>query len=482
MAISKIKQTIKDGALGLAAGSGLDQHVKIGVASSGPQNVLKWHTDPEAVKAEFGTGPLVDSAVYHLEEAGGVVGVMRITSSAAGTAGTVTVVRGTGGPSTGTLAVTGAPLDSFEVIVRFTRGAANLAANLAAFVYSVDGGDTWSEETALPVSGVFQPPGTGLTLTWVNGAGPTSFIVDDTFSFNCVAPGYSATDVNNALDALRANATELFRFIHLVGAASAASGSATIAAACATKMQNEENNYRYTYIWIEAPDDTDENLKTAFANFVSVRVNVVAGYCELLVGGRVMKRSAAWPAIMRRMQQTPQRDLARTEPDGAGGALPPSVRKLYRDEYLTPGLDNARFTTLRTYPGEAGFFVGNGRLMYGTGSDYQKLQYRELMDVACRTNYKAMFPYIGTDDLVVDEETGFIDEVSARNIESKANGQHKTALLDPNWVSAVNSRITRDNNILSTSTLKSKVRIVPKGYASDIELEIGFYNPALAAA
>jgi len=481
MAISKITQTIQDGALGLTAGSGLDQHIKVGVASSGTANVLKWHTDPQAVKTEFGTGPVVDAAVYHLETAGGTVGVMRITSSVAGAAGSVTTTRGGGGTSTGTMAVTGTPLDGYAVIAKFTRGATNLAANLASFVYSLDGGDTWSDETALPTNGVYAIPNTGLTMTWTDGETGTSYAVDDTFSFDCVAPGYSATNVGDALDAIRANATAKFRFIHLVGAASSGSGSATIAATVATKMAAEETNYRYTYCWLEAADDTDGNLITAFASFVSARVNVVAGYCELSANGRIMKRSAAWPAAARRMQQTPQRDLARTAPDTQGGALV-GITKLYRDEYLTPGLDAARFTTLRTYPGQPGFYVGNGRLMYGPGSDFQKLQYRELMDVACATNYEAMFPYIGSDDLVVDEETGFIDEVSARAIEAKVNGRHKAVLRDTNWVSAVRTTIARDNNILSTSTLKTRVRITPKGYASDIESEIGFYNPALAAA
>lgn len=479
MAISKIEQKIKDGALGLTAGSGLDQHVAIGVSSAGPENELHWFTDPETVKETYKTGPLVDKLVYHLENAGGVVGALRITASADGTAGTVTVKRGGAGDSTATMTVSGKPLDAYEVIVRITQAAASLAANAAAFVLSLDGGDTWSPETALPVSGIYDVPDTGLKLTFVDG----TFAIEDRFSFDCKAPGYSVTDVNAAFEALRKDADEVFRFVHLVGAAADAAGTATSAAAVASKMALEENNFRYTYTWIEAADDTDAALKTAFSGFVSPRVNVVAGYCELMANGRVMKRSAAWPAIVRRMQQTPQRDLCRTAEDGAGGALP-GVMKLHRDEYLTPGLDDARFTTLRTWPGVKGFFVGNGRLMYGAGSDFQKLQYRELMDVACTTNYRAVFPYIGSDELVVEEDTGHIDEISARNIESKVNAAHETAMLQktPSWVSAVRTRIVRDHNIISTSKLKTSVRITPKGYASDIESEIGFHNPALGAA
>lgn len=481
MTISTLKQQILDGGLGLAADNGIGQHIKIGASSSGTVGVLKWFSDPEAVKAEYGSGPLVDAAVYHLENTGGVVGVLRLTASVAGVAGSVTVTRGAGGPSTATMTVTGAPLDAYQVVARFTRSAVNLAANLAAFVYSVDGGDTWSDEVALPTSGIFAIPGTGLTMTWVNGAGPTSFIVDDTFSFDCTAPGYSTTNATDALDVIRANPTALFRFVHLVGAAASAAASATMAAAVGTKMTVEENNFRYTYIWLEAADDNDANLISAFASFVHARVNVTAGYCELFANKRQMKRSAAWPLIARRMAQTPNRDLARTANDNEGGALP-NVVKLYRDEYVTPGLDNARFSTLRTWPGKQGFFAGNGRTMAPTGSDFALLQHRELMDVACGVNYDALFPYLNDDTVEVDEDTGLIIETDARNIETKIDEQHRVNLVAKRWVSAAFTKLDRGTNILSTSLLKTRVRIRPRGYAKFIETVIGFTNPAFAQA
>lgn len=481
MAISKITQTIEDGALGLSSGNGIDRHIAIGVASSGPENELEWHTDPVAVKARFGRGPIVDKAVYHLENTGGTVGLVRITASVAGSAGSVTVNRGGDGTSTATMTVSGAPNDSYEVIARMAEGGVNLAANTAAFVLSMDGGDTWTAPIAVPVSGVYAIPGTGLTMTWVNGAGPTSFIVGDTFSFDCTAPGFSTSNISDALDAVRADATARFRLIHLVGAAANAAGTASVAAAVATKMNTEAANYRYTYAVIEAADDTDANLKSAFANFVSERVCVVAGYCELFANKSQMKRSAAWPALARRMAQTPNRDLARTAPGSQGGALP-GVVKLYRDEYLTPGLDDARFTTLRTHPGQPGFHVGNGRTMASLTSDFQLLQFRELMDVACTENYSALFPYLNDDLFDVDTETGFIDEVDARTVDSKTTALIRSAIVTNKWTTDASSRVVRDNNILSTMTLKTRVRIIPRGYAKHIETEIGFYNPALAAA
>lgn len=480
MAISKITQNIVDGALGLSGGSGIDRHIVIGVASAGATNVLTRHTDPVAVKAMFGQGPVVDKAVYHLENTGGTIGIVRITSSTAGVAGAVTVVRGGGGSSTATMTVSGSPNDGYSVIARIVTGATNLAANLAAFVLSTDGGDTYSAPIAIPVSGVYAIPNTGLTMTWVNGAGPTSFVEGDVFSFDCTAPGYSASNVSDALDAVRADATAKFRLIHIVGAAANAAGTATIASTCATKMASEANNYRYTYCIVEAADDTDANLKSAFSAFVSDRVAVAAGYVKLQANKSVMKRSAAWPAIARRMAQTPNRDLARTAPGFEGGALP-GVVKLYRDEYLTPGLDDARFITLRTYPGQPGFYVGNGKTMASLTSDFQYLQFRELMDVACTENYNALFPYLNDDSVAVDTDTGLILEVDARAIDAKTTAMIQSAIVTNKWTSDASSRVSRDTNILSTMTLKTRVRIIPKGYAKHIETEIGFYNPALAA-
>lgn len=478
MTLPKMTQTIKDGGLGLAEADASQVHVALGVCSSGTVNALVFYTDPDRLKTECGVGPLVDKAIYHLQVAGGPVGVMRVNSSVAGACGSVTTTRGGDGTSTGTVTPSGAANDSYEFRVETMVAGANLVAATGQFRYSVDGGDTFSPNIAIPTSGTYVVPGTDVTLTFANGAG-TAFAVGDVYVFVCTAPGYSTADAGAAFDALRAAyATAQFGFVHLVGASATVSGAATMAASIDVKMTTEELAFRYLFAVVECTEDTDANIIAAFANFVSARVVVAAGYCELVANGKVMKRNAAWPAVARAAKQGIQRDLARTRNDSEGGALP-GVTKLYRDEFVTQALDAARFLTLRTFPGKNGFYITNGRTMAGPGSDFQLLQYRRLMDRALTVNYATMFPFLN-DDAVDVADDGTIREIDARAIETQANAALKADLTSKKRVSATNIVLVRDGNILSTQTLKTKVRIRPRGYAKFIESEVGFDNPALS--
>ena len=50
------------------------------------------------------------------------------------------------------------------------------------------------------------------------------------------------------------------------------------------------------------------------------------------------------------------------------------------------------------------------------------------------------------------------------------------------YASDVAFTIDRNQGVLTTETLKSKTRILPKAYARYIENELSFRNPALEAA
>lgn len=476
MPVSTITQTIGDGGLGLISQDASQAHVAIGIASAGTVNVLAFYTDPDRLRADYGQGPLVDKAIYHLQVAGGPVGVMRVTGSIAGAAGSVTKTVSPAGTSTGTVTVAGAAFDAYEarieVLVSGTLGT-------ATFRISLDGGDNFSGAIAVPAGGSYPVPNTNLTLTFVPGAGPFFFRAGEVHTFTCTAPGYSSTDATNAFNALRTTyATARFGFVHLVGAATTPSGAATIAAAVDVAMTAEANAFRYLFAIVECPDDTDANIIAAFTSFSSTRVMVAAGFCELVANGRVLKRNAAWPLAARVSKQDIRRDLARTRQDDEGGPLQ-GVTRLYRDEYATPGLDDARFATLRTYAGISGFYVGNGRMMANLGSDYQFVQFRRLMDRACTINYQALFPLLN-DDVVRVDAAGLIVEVDARAIESRVNAQLAAEMTNRRRVSASSVVVIRDNNILSTQVLRTKVRLRPVGYAKNIETDIAFENPALS--
>lgn len=62
--------------------------------------------------------------------------------------------------------------------------------NTAAFAYSIDGGNNFSDEITVPVAGKYELPGTGLTITFAAASeeADSSFQVGDMWSFSTTAP------------------------------------------------------------------------------------------------------------------------------------------------------------------------------------------------------------------------------------------------------------------------------------------------------
>ncbi|APD09748.1 hypothetical protein A0O31_01640 [Thermus brockianus] len=458
---------VQDGNLGVLPALGEGVHVKIGVASQGPVNEVVAVSDTKRAKEVFGSGPLLEAIGVAFAQGAGAIYAIRVNASVAGSVGSVTKT----GTGTGTLAVSGNPSDAYELVVRITRTGAR---GTAAFIYSLDGGDNWSPEIAVPSNGTYVLQGTGLTLTFTNGATEPSFAAGDEFRANTTAPGYSLTDLNAAIDALFGQAQLRYQFVHVVGAA-----TPTVAAAVDARMGEAASQHRYIWAILDAEDKTDSQLRTDWASFASTRVGVGAGYAEIAspITGRVHRRPISWLWAGRRAARPAQEDVGRV----ASGPLVGVVR-LHRDEYVSPGLDEARFTTARTYPAYAGYYLTQGRLMAPPGSDFELDQYRSVMDLACTVAYQAGLRFVN-ESIRVDPATGGIAEKDAVRVEGYIAGMLRAALKgkvsEIEGQPAVRVTVDRTENILSSRRLPVSIAVIPLGYAKFISVEIGFENPAL---
>lgn len=170
----------------------------------------------QPLKDALGTGPLVDAACESLSQAGGPIVAVPTTNSLAGTAGSVTHSPSVG---TSTMTVTApggatcAPRDAYSVRVTITRAALGIAVGGGAFTYSLDGGKTVSPELAVPTSGVYVIPNTGLQLNFAEG----TLAAADVYAFACTAPAPSVADVGTAISALLASSLP-WGAIHIIGA------------------------------------------------------------------------------------------------------------------------------------------------------------------------------------------------------------------------------------------------------------------------
>ncbi len=223
----------------------------------------------------------------------------------------------------------------------------------------------------------------------------------------------------------------------------------------------------------ETMSDYKAAIDTIFGSFASDRVTIA------LDGGEVYNpltqslemRNSAWKATARRVTQ-PIGDSAyrvRTGPLIGMG-------KLRFDAGLLG--TTGRYLSLRTLDGREGVYVAEWPLMSVTGSDYDAVQARECADATARVAYISAQEFLG-EDLPVDLTTGLILESSAQAFEAYVAGRIQAELVDN--VSGIRVTVDRTVNILSSKHFDFLVAIIPRGYAKQITVRVGYVNPVLLA-
>ena len=180
-----VRETVLDGQLGFSGRSGSGISVRIGPSPivSDKLIIITGDMTADTIKERLGRSPLADSVMDSVQFGAARVYCLPVAASTAGTVGEVEK-EGKGG---GTLTASGSPYNAFAVVVRIT---AQGTLNTAAFTYSIDGGNNFSDEITVPVAGKYELPGTGLTLTFAAAQeeADSSFQVGDMWSFSTTAP------------------------------------------------------------------------------------------------------------------------------------------------------------------------------------------------------------------------------------------------------------------------------------------------------
>lgn len=464
--------SISDGALGLAGSNPENLHAKLGLSSTGTANTVYSFGDISTLKATLGAGPLVEDAGFHLATAGGPVLAVPVTASNVGTVGTVT--RNGTGPTPG-LATTGTPRDAYNVIGKIIAGG---AVATATFQISFDGGATYSQTYATAATVSAFVAATGLTLTFAAG----TYIAGDTYTFTTVAPTYSSSDLNTAIDALLADARDV-AWIHVVGTvggvddATKISNFVALCSAVGTKMATAEAAKRWQFAIMEAPEAAEGAwaASATWAAFANSRISPALGRITInsQVSGRQTSRSLAVTYASRLALTPAEEHPGRT----ARGALPGLV-SMSRDERSQPNGDDARFTTGKTFPGVAGYYLTAGKMAAAGGSDFAEVMNRRVVDKACRIAYRGLFRFLN-EKLRVNKADGTIFEIDARVVEAYVENLIRAELVATGNATDVKVTVNRTANVLSTKTLPTTIRVIPVGYASFIPADIGLLNPAL---
>lgn len=142
-----------------------------------------------------------------------------------------------------------------------------------------------------------------------------------------------------------------------------------------------------------------------------------------------------------------------------------------------PVIAGKGFITFMTYPNTTGYYFSGDPTCAATTDDYSVLARGRVIDKAHVLAY-ATFVQVVDDEVPVTTdgtlEPGFCKWLS-QQIENLINN----TMTANREISSVKCFIDPEQNILSTNQLNVVIGIVPVGYATQIEISLGFNNPAV---
>jgi|SRR5262245_2040962 len=473
----------QDGALGVLPPSAGKLFALVGPSTIGAVNTPATFARVVDVVAARGQGPVVEAACHYIDRYGKPVIVVGTAASVAGTVGSVTSLNAAGGAASGTSVVTvtasPTPNDDYDIKVKIVTGGTRGTAGIT-YQESLDDGRNYGPVKAL---------GTGTSIA-ITGAGGVSFdlaagtlVAGDTHAARSTAPNWNTSELGAALDALGASVAT-WGSVHIVGPIDA-SAFDTIE----TKLAGMHAAGKY-HDWIgnaRMPNAAESeatylsSLGTAFASKSTKLGALCAGACKMSSGvnSRKYRRPISHAVAARSASVSEEINIA----DVNLGALAVSIRDVNgnpdeHDESINPGLDDARFLTLRTWDGYQGVYVNRPRLFSPDGSDFQLIPHRRVINLA-HAALRIYFIRRTNKPILVSKTTGFILESEAVDIEVGALAILRGELLTKPKASAVAFALNRNDNVLSNKTLKGQARIVPLAYPEFINLDVGYVNPAL---
>lgn len=110
----------------------------------------------------------------------------------AGTAGTIGKIT-EDQKGYGTFEVKGSPNNAYDIVVEVMDAG---ECNEGSFRYSLDGGNTFTEEMTIPITGEAELATTGLTAKFTDAEGGDSFMEGDRFTFSTTSPAMSKVDLD----------------------------------------------------------------------------------------------------------------------------------------------------------------------------------------------------------------------------------------------------------------------------------------------
>ena len=486
-----VTHNVTDGLLGFATATGDGLHLKIGVSPvvSDAPVIVTGDMDAAKIKARLGLSPLADAVMDAVQWGASRVYCLPVSATTAGTVGNVTRTGDGGGGMT----VDGSPTNAFSVSVKIT---AQGGLNSAAFMVSIDGGNTYSDEITVPVTGNYALEGTGLTLKFAEAVEeaqkPSSFLVNDAYAFTTSAPTMTNGDVLAAIGKLK-NFAQEYEFIHIVGESDLPLWQAVSEA----QVQLRDVYHKPVFVMMEAAfptpgggEDTpaaegSENDLTDWALEMEAKHKKVKNYDVQVVAawGRLVKLDGTTQIVNLAgvvsglyAKAAVQVSIGKTRAEAGFGIPKTKLLELIPAEYdstIIELLDKAGYLTFREYDGLDDFYVYHTKMMSPDGSDFRYAEDVRIKNKIIRETRKEGL-LILQDDIDLEDVQGeletrakFMAAPLERMVENKEISSYQIIVPEG-----------QEQTIIEDETMRVNIRYVSRGYIREIVVDLGRARPS----
>lgn len=146
----------------------------------------------------------------------------------------------------------------------------------------------------------------------------------------------------------------------------------------------------------------------------------------------------------------------------------------YTDASLSQ-LNTKGYIFARVHTGASGVYFNDSHTCTSATSDFSQIELNRTINKASRVVRRTLLPLL-TGPIKIDPSSGKIQSQMAKYYEAVA-GKGLKKMQEAGEISGYDVYCDPDQNVLSTSKVKIKVKITPDGVARQIEVEIGFNNP-----
>ena len=483
MSTPGVKVTKQDGNTGAVRPQPLGNLAILACSQGAPAGVPQSFTRPSDIVASCKLGPLSEYGAYFLQQAGNPV-----VLEAPSTVSTVGTITGQGAKQTGSSVGvwSGTPVDEIHAIVTIVNGG-TIGVSGITYTVSADGSQTTGPATALGTGSAIPivPPvvggSYGLTLTL--GAG--TVVAGDSFYTYTTRPQMNNSDLVGALEILRVSKLPWDNVL-IDADASAAMVSTVDAWLTALEAVGV-----FKMAWMNTrhknrPVPTTET-ESAYAAYLgtlmnstsSINVDVGADGAEIpspLTGIMQVRPTSLFVAT--RAESFPigvDPAFVSNGPIGGGPVLSDTNgNPTWHDEFLYPGLDSLRYSTLRSFPGTNGVFITNANILSPAGSDYVYDQHARVMNAACTIAFAMLqgILSIGVRKQPPNPVTGaiYILEQDAQRIEARVNAQLRSQLKGQCNAAQFTLSRTDDLSPNSGATINGEVDIEALAYIKNFNV------------